>query len=298
MNKFNLRFIIIIILLLNTIVGNICYSRNLPKHKAVPGGIAIIPLDTESLNLPIVFFNKNKVLVIKYNNILCEQHKNNHINWLAIVGIPMNTEPGLHKISIFLNQKDQNHFTTNLEKSFLVSPKKYPSEKLKLSAKFVTPTHADQIRINKENELITNAYNHWSQMVPNLTLQQPIAGRKSSPFGLKRILNGQNKGFHSGLDLAAATGTQVYASANGQVILTGNFFYTGNVVFIDHGRGLITSYSHLDSIKVSEGDTVDTETIVGTVGATGRATGPHLHWSVSLNDVRVNPELFLNSTNN
>lgn len=296
MNKFNYRVIFsVIVLLFNLVVVKNCYSNNLPKHLSVPGGIAIIPLDIHSISLPIVFFNDKRVIVIKYNNydkINHTENPNNHTNWLAIVGIPMSTTPGLHKISIFLDQKDQNHFSNNIEKSFFVSHSKYPAEKLKLSPHFVTPSLGEQMRINKENELIKNAYNRWSQSIPSLTLKQPISGRKSSPFGLKRILNGQHKGFHSGLDLAAPTGTKVYASAHGQVILTGDFFYTGRVVFIDHGQGLITNYSHLDTIAVKEGDSVDPKTIVGTVGATGRVTGPHLHWSVSLNDARINPELF------
>lgn len=292
MSKFNYRLITTaIILLFNIFFANICCSLNLPKHYPIPGGIAIISLDVESINLPVVFFNDKRVLVIKHHDIGYEQ-AHNHPNWLAIVGIPMSTNPGLHKVSVFLDQKDHNHFTTNIERSFLVSSKKYPAEKLKLSAKFVTPSAADQLRINKESELIKNAYNSWTKSIPNLTLKQPTIGRKSSPFGLKRILNGQNKGFHSGLDIAAPLGTKVYASAMGQVILTGNFFYPGNVVFIDHGQGLITSYCHLATIAVNEGDLIDTQTILGTVGATGRATGAHLHWAISLNDARVNPELF------
>ncbi len=295
--QFNFRFILAIIILSSSMLAiNVSYSkdqpnRSLPKHKAVPGGIAILPLDTKSVSLPVVYFNNKRILVIKYNNI-SSQHNNNHSSWLAILGIPMNTPPGLHKVSIFLDQKDQNNFTKNIEKTFMVAKPKYPTERLKLSPKLVSPSLADQLRINKENELIRNAYNYWSHQIPNLTLQQPIIGRKSSPFGLNRILNGMHKGFHSGLDLAAPAGTKIYASASGKVILTGNFFYTGHSIFIDHGQGLITSYSHLDTINVAEGDPVDTQTIVGTVGSTGRSTGPHLHWAVSLNDARVNPELF------
>ena len=117
-------------------------------------------------------------------------------------------------------------------------------------------------------------------MIPNLGLFKPVEGRKTSPFGLKRILNGQHKGFHSGLDLAAPIGTKVMAASYGRVILIGNFFHTGYSVFIDHGQGLITSYSHLDSIQVKEGDLVNHKTVIGAVGMTGRSTGPHLHWTV------------------
>jgi murein DD-endopeptidase MepM/ murein hydrolase activator NlpD len=296
MNKFNYELIykIIFLLILNLTITNIAASKHLPQHKPVPGGIAIIPLDVESLSFPVVFFNDKRVLVIKHQDAKYEQ-AHNRLHWLAIIGISMDTKPGLHKIQIFLDQINHHNFSSNIEKSFLVSNKKYPSEQLKLSSKFVNPSLADQMRINQEKELINKAYNHWSQSIPNLLLQQPTIGRKSSNFGLKRILNGQHKGFHTGLDLAASLGAKVYAAASGKVILTGNFFYTGNVVFIDHGQGLITNYCHLDSIAVNEGDLVNNQSVIGTVGASGRATGAHLHWSVSLNDARINPELFLPS---
>jgi murein DD-endopeptidase MepM/ murein hydrolase activator NlpD len=267
------------------------YNRFLPKHKPVPGGIAIVPLDLGSIESPTVLFNQKKVLTIKYHNNLKEAKDYSQSNWIAVIGIPMYAKPGVHKIQVYLNQDQDNM----IEKSFIVSPEQYISEKLTLSDKFVNPSFADQARIKKERELIGNAYKHWSQGSPNLSLRSPIIANnhKSSIFGLKRILNGQNKGFHSGLDLAAPTGTKVYSAASGKVILTGSFFYSGNVVFVDHGQGLITNYCHLESIVVKEGDMVDIKTVLGTVGASGRVTGPHLHWSVSLNDTRVDPELFL-----
>ena len=284
----------IIFILLNLILGalftNICYSnQHLPPHHAIPGGIAILPLDLKTLQAPIVYFNGKQVLVVKYHNPI-EQH----LNWIAIVGIPITTNPGIQKISIHANPTTYNTFKINLEKSFLVSKKLYPKETLKIDPNLVSPSSIeDQIRIKKETESIKQAYRYWSQLIPNLKLHQPVIGRKSSIFGLNRILNGKKKGYHSGLDLAAPIGTPIYSAAAGQVILTGNFFYTGNTIFIDHGQSLITSYFHLNTINVTEGDTIAANTSIGTVGATGRVTGPHLHWSVSLNDARINPELFL-----
>lgn len=267
----------------------------LPKHKSVPGGIAIIPLDLNTIDIPKVFFNNQQILVINYNNSKSERDLIAHKDWIAIVGIPMETKPGLHKISIFLNQNqiEGSKFEDYIEKSFLVTNHKYPTERLKLLKKFTNPSYAEQLRINQDQQLIKKAYEYRSVLIPNLGLFKPVEGRKTSPFGLKRILNGKHKGFHSGLDLAAAIGTKVMAASYGRVILIGNFFYTGNSVFIDHGQGLITSYAHLNSIQVKEGDLVNNKTVIGNVGMTGRSTGPHLHWSVSINNVRVNPELFL-----
>lgn len=205
----------------------------------------------------------------------------------------MDTKPGLHKISVFVNQLEDGKFEEQLERSFFVVNYKYPFEKLKLPQNFVTPSYVEQLRINQEQELIKKAYKYRSILFPSLAFFKPVDGKKSSPFGLKRILNGRHKGFHSGLDLSASIGTKVTAASYGRVILIGDFFYTGNSIFVDHGQNLITSYSHLDSILVKEGDLVNHKTVIGTVGMTGRSTGPHLHWTVSLNGVRINPELFL-----
>lgn len=285
----------IIILLFNIIfplfINNTYADQHLPKHKAIPGGIAIIPLDIKTIEVPVAFFNDKQVIVTKYRN-----HTEKTLNWVAIVGIPVITKPGMQKIYVHAEKTSHNQFKINFEKSFLVSYKEYPVEKLKIDPNLVTPiAPIDRIRALKETEAIKNAYRHWSNQIPNLKFTIPVsAARKSSVFGLKRILNGTNKGYHSGLDLAAPIGTPVIAASSGIVILTGNFFYTGNTIFIDHGQGLITSYFHLNSINVNEGDFIESESIIGTLGKTGRVTGPHLHWSVSLNDARINPELFLN----
>jgi murein DD-endopeptidase MepM/ murein hydrolase activator NlpD len=284
----------IIFILLNLTIGifftNFCYAnQHLPANNAIPGGIAVLPLDLKTIQAPVVYFNGKQVLVVKYHSPIEQQ-----LNWMAIVGIPITTKPGIQKISIHANPTTYNTFKINLEKTFLVSKKLYPQEVLKIDPNLVYPSSpTDQLRIKKETESIKQAYRYWSQLVPNLKLHQPVLGRKSSVFGLNRILNGKKKGYHSGLDLAAPIGTPIYAAAAGQVILTGNFFYTGNTIFIDHGQSLITSYFHLHTIDVAEGDTIAANSAIGTVGATGRVTGPHLHWSVSLNDARINPELFL-----
>ena len=125
---------------------------------------------------------------------------------------------------------------------------------------------------------------------------QPVEGRYSSPFGLRRFFNEQARKPHSGLDIVANEGTPVRAAADGVVINTGNYFFNGNTVFIDHGQGLITMYCHLNRIDVSDGQQVKRGDLIGGVGSTGRVTGAHLHWSVLLNGTLVNPELFLSKT--
>lgn len=138
------------------------------------------------------------------------------------------------------------------------------------------------------------AYDTFSPRQPsNLYFDMPVNAKLSSPFGLRRFFNGEERAPHSGLDLAAAYGTPVKAPAAGKVILTGNLFFNGNTVFVDHGQGLISMFCHLSQINVKVGDEISRQGVLGKVGATGRATGPHLHWNVSLNAVRVDPAIFI-----
>jgi murein DD-endopeptidase MepM/ murein hydrolase activator NlpD len=134
----------------------------------------------------------------------------------------------------------------------------------------------------------------WSEPSQTITrFQKPTPGPYSSPFGLRRFFNDQPRKPHSGLDIAATTGTPIVAPAPAVVMDTGDYFFNGRNLILDHGRGLITMYSHMDRIDVAVGDTVNTGDQLGVVGSSGRVTGPHLHWTVSLNNARIDPMLFL-----
>ncbi len=160
--------------------------------------------------------------------------------------------------------------------------------------KYVAPSKKQLARYERDRKSIGRAKRSWVEREEIETdFDLPVQGVRSSPFGLKRFFNKQPRSPHKGLDIAAAKGTPVKAPAAGSVVETGDYFFNGNTVFIDHGRGLITMYCHLDTIGVEPGQAIGRGEPLGTVGKTGRVTGAHLHWSVLLNRTMVDPGLFL-----
>jgi murein DD-endopeptidase MepM/ murein hydrolase activator NlpD len=264
-------------LLLFLFAGIAC-AVELPQEESVPGGIAIIRLDEQGAEVPRVTYHKNPVMVIRHQN-----------TWYALVGIPLNAKTGKQTISSTFGSKKRNY-------SFTVNKKQYKTQYITIKDKRkVSPNAEDMKRITRERKLIDAALAHWDDTFYAGTplLDLPAHGPLSSPFGLRRFFNKQPRKPHSGIDIAAAKDSPITAPADGKVILTGEFFFNGNSVFIDHGRGLITMYCHMNSIRVKKGDMVKRGEQIGTVGMTGRVTGPHLHWSVSMNDARIDPDLIV-----
>jgi murein DD-endopeptidase MepM/ murein hydrolase activator NlpD len=248
----------------------------LPQHSPVPGGIAIISLeDITSKTRPKVQYDGKHVLVTKKNNL-----------WYAVVGIPLSAKPGAHSVEVEASAKK--------EFSFQVSSKNYAEQHITVKNKrHVSPNTQDLKRIRGETKHINTALSTWTdQAYVQLDLILPVKGELSSPFGLRRFFNDQPRKPHSGLDIAAPEGTDIMAPAHGTIINTGDYFFNGNSVFIDHGQGMITMYCHMQRIDVKAGQKVSQGEIIGAVGKTGRVTGPHLHWSISLNDARIDPSLF------
>ena len=158
----------------------------------------------------------------------------------------------------------------------------------------VTLSKEDSDRAYKESLLIKNAINSFTKNnMPSLNFIRPLEGVISSRYGKQRFINEKARSPHLALDIAAAEGTKIITPSSGKVILVGNFFYSGNFAVIDHGNGLLSSYSHMSKVFAKEGDILKQGDMIGSVGSTGRVTGPHLHWSVYLNKVRVNPESLL-----
>ncbi len=254
-----------------------------PTASPVPGGIAIIKLDPDFNNQSKVYFWKKRILTRKVNN-----------TWQALVGLPLKIKAGVHKIKV-INAQGKKKF-----QEFSVYNKDYETRHITIKNKrMVSPTKKDIERHYKEKPLIVAALKTWTE---NYNIQtnfiHPVDGRFSSIFGLKRIYNNQKRiRRHTGLDIAAPTGTAIISPAKGKVIRTGSYFFTGNTVFIDHGQGLISMYCHLNKTHVKAGQELTQGQNIGTVGMTGRVSGPHLHWVVSLNNTKVDPKLFITKNN-
>jgi len=249
------------------------HALDLPIDSRIPGGIAVI--DLHSQEEMEVSFNNRKILQIK--------DKDN--NYWAVIGIPL--KQNLGEVSYQVN---------GINKQFLIKDKAYKEQYLTVKRKHSNPP-ADQIkRIQKESRLSKKVFTSFTNINKDSKFNAfllPSQGPISSPFGLKRFFNKQARRPHSGIDIAAPRGADILAPAAGKIVLTGNFFFNGNSIFIDHGQGLITMYCHMDTLEVEQGKMVSAGELIGKVGSTGRATGPHLHWTVSLNNTRIEPLLFL-----
>lgn len=206
----------------------------------------------------------------------------------VFVGIPMSTEPGTHELNYIEAGGTKVH-------KFEVVNKQYTEQHLTIANQaMVDPPAETLVRIREESARQRRLYNSFSDTADlSLGFIKPLQGITTSLFGHRRFFNGQPRSPHSGLDIAADTGTPIIAAGNGRVSLADDLYFNGNTLFIDHGQGLITMYCHMSKLLVEEGQHVNQGEEIGLVGATGRVTGPHLHWSVSLNGTRVDPELFM-----
>jgi murein DD-endopeptidase MepM/ murein hydrolase activator NlpD len=248
-----------------------------PKNSLKPGGIAIIAASSAHLAAPNVHYHGKRVALIRGKT-----------NWLGIVGIPLKAKTGRHFVSI--TDAKGKHY----QRSFTVKAYPYRTQRLHISNKDkVNPSKTSRQRIARESAVKKRLRNTYSHTTPQLNFVIPVTGRRSSSFGVKRILNGERRNPHSGMDIAAPQGRSIKATAKGNVLYVGNLFYTGKVVYLDHGQGIISLYAHMSKTMVKKGQAIKRGQAIGKVGHTGRVTGAHLHWSVYLNGTSVDPTLFL-----
>lgn len=265
------------VLLATSVVAPLAQALELPRQQLTPGGVALVELAPNSAAEPTAKLNGKRVTVIDSGG-----------KWLGIAGLPLSTKSGDVKLDYRIGDGPWQ------SRSIQVKDKDYPEQRLTITnQRKVDPNEEDMKRIRADSTVIANAKRTWSEAMLATDFIPPVEGRMSSSYGLRRFFNDQPRRPHGGLDIAAAEGTPIVAPADGKVIATGDFFFSGNCVFLDHGRGLISLYAHMSKIDVKEGDSVKQGSKIGEVGATGRVTGPHLHWSVGLNQTWVDPRLFL-----
>jgi murein DD-endopeptidase MepM/ murein hydrolase activator NlpD len=249
-----------------------------PQSSHVPGGIARLPLGAAALR-PVAQAGAVPLLVL-----------GSAAGWTALVGIPLSAKLGKASITV------QTAGGAQRQVDYTVAAKKYAEQRLKVAPGTVDLSPEDQARYERERAQqakVMATYSEADLQDGQLRMRVPTPGRRSSSFGLRRIFNGKARSPHSGMDIAAATGTPVVAPLPAQVIDVGDYFFNGNTVWLDHGGGLLSMVCHLSNVEVQVGDTLQTGQRVGAVGATGRVTGPHLHWGVMLNRTMVDPALFL-----
>ena len=247
-----------------------------PQHSPWPGGIAVVPLDGDQR--PEVTVGNRPALVLKSNG-----------RWLALIGIPLDHD--VHDpLSATITRQDRAAQTISVD----LREANYRVQRLTVENKYVEPGAEALERILAERSIIDAALGHWRAAdLDDVMLRAPAPGARSSSFGSRRIFNDQPRAPHKGMDISASAGTPVVAPRDGIVTATGDFYFNGNTVIVDHGQGYISLYCHLSEIDVKTGQAVASGELLGKVGATGRVTGPHLHFATYLNGTAIDPALLL-----
>lgn len=263
-------------------------AHALPEHSPWPGGIGILHFPGESK--PEVIVDGKAALLVRTEN-----------EWVAIIAIPLDQEAGGQLIAtVTLPRSDRgSHSDNNSEKHYIdIQPNNYREQHLNVDRKYVEPDPEQLERIFAERKIIDAALANVSDVpLANVSMRAPVDGSRSSSFGSRRFFNGQARSPHKGMDITASSGTVIVAPMQGTITATGDYFFNGNTVIIDHGQGLVSLYCHLSAIDSKEGQRVAAGSPIGKVGATGRVTGAHLHFATYLNGNAVDPALLLSDDN-
>ncbi len=256
----------------------------LSSEEVTNGSLLLVQIETRKLGPPVgdmrITFQQNVYPVYPHPVAPADNH-------FGLIAIPFRAEPGPAELLLTWKNSAGNH---SRKIPFRITVGKYKTDELKVDSSRVNPNKKNIERARKEARMIKRVYAGGS--IGRLwkdDFQLPMASEITSPFGNKRVFNGQLKSFHNGVDFRARTASPVFAANSGVVKLAENLFYSGNAVIIDHGTGIFTIYAHLSRIDVPAGRHVEKGQRLGLTGATGRVSGPHLHWGVKVNGIAVNP---------
>ncbi|MGI9219892.1 MAG: peptidoglycan DD-metalloendopeptidase family protein [Woeseiaceae bacterium] len=261
---------------MRTVVGLLCLvfgSVAMAQTDAWPGGVAKIDLGPADVALPVVHYEDRRVLVANVEG-----------RWQAVVGVHLDAPLG----TAVVRARDGK------EHRFEVVAHAYREQHLEVAPGYVSLSEENLARVGRERKIIDAALNNWQDVkLDGVGLTKPVDGPHSSSFGSRRFFNGEPRSPHSGMDIAANSGVPILAPRAGVVTATGDYYFNGNTVIVDHGQGLVTMYCHLSEIGVEIGQLVTLDEPLGLVGATGRVTGAHLHFGTYLNGNAVDPALLL-----
>lgn len=260
------------------LIAGVGHAGALPRESRVPGGVALLRVADATEPRPAVSRDGVPVWVSRQAT-----------QWVAAVGLPLSLQPGEQQVEV----RSTNGAARTI--TFTVKPKRYPVQHVTLRDQAMVEPPADVMaRIERESAHLKALRSQWRETAAtDAAFVQPARGRLSGRFGGSRVLNGKPRAPHAGLDVAVMTGTAVLAPADGVILDIGDYYFCGKTMFIDHGNGLLSLFCHLSEWDARVGDSVRKGQAVARSGATGRASGPHLHWSVYLNGTSVEPELFL-----
>ena len=250
-------------------------NNNAEENLFYRGGIFISEITKYSHEAGFTFHN-SKVLTYEKEG-----------KFYLIFGIPYKSKIGKNTYLLKNGNKDY-------PVKFTINDKEYATQRISVAKKYTEPSEEIINRVIKEKKELMVARSKWIDMKVDLDFVLPVEGITTGVYGTRRFYNGKEGNYHNGLDIAAPIGTEIVAPSSGRVLLTGDYFYNGKFIYIDHGQNLKSIFIHLNKINVNVGDILKKGQIIGEVGSTGKSTGPHLHWSVTLNSVYVDPEIFIN----
>ncbi len=250
------------------------------EHSPRPGGVAIVdiaPVTSTDDQAPIVLFAGKRTLVFQSDG-----------RWYSAVGLPLSLDPGTAKLTVKTDGGKDRVLAIEVKEH------SYREQHLTVKKSYVDLSQEQLDRVTADRTIIDGALHNYRDLpMTGVSLVPPAEGPKSSSFGLRRFFNDQPRSPHSGMDIAAPLDAPIVAAGDGIIKATGDYYFNGNTIFIDHGQGFVTMYCHLSKIGVEDGQSVNAGEPIGNVGATGRVTGAHLHFGTYLNGNAVDPAIFI-----